>query len=870
MNSALRFARRYGINVIPLKPRSKEPAVAWKEAQNEHFDTRELQNYVERGYNFAYVCGAVSGNLTVIDFDDYELFKRFFSKEPDTTIVRTSRGVHVYFRTEKPVKTFNIRDSEGREVITVKGEGSYVVAVGSTHPSGVKYEFIKDAEPARISGDFRQEIIQRAEELGLKPPSEKVDIEAILKGVPEGARDDSLTRLIHFLRRSGESKEEALKICLAWNRRNKPPLSDEHVRKKVDYHYDRRPEPYRYWFKQDPGKYKITADLKLKRKGKQNERDGEPFKFVAKEWAEKILEKYHFACIDDSEELYVYQDGVYVPGEALVKAEAQELLGENTSRHRINEIVSYIKIASYVKRDDFDKDKSLINVKNGLLNIFTRELKPHTPDYLSLVRIPVTYNPSADCPNIKKFLSEVLHEDDIQVVQEMVGYCLLKDHRFHKAFMLVGSGANGKSTFLTLLKEFLGHENVVSVPLQELGENRFATAALFGKLANIYADLPSRKILDSGMFKIITGGDSVYAERKFQNPFKFVNFSKQIFSANKVPEVNDDSDAFFRRWIIINFPNTFEGDKADPKIIEKLTTQEELSGFLNWALDGLERLLKNGRFSDGLTTDQVREEYLRKSDPVAAFVMDCIEIDANAWVEKDVLYNAFVEYCKANKLPTVSKVAFARDHLPRHVPNLSVVRKGPRGNRVMAWQGIRLIADFRDENRDGVKDTNLILDTTLDTCKNVHNRVKDVDSTLDTKNRDSVKGVKDVFHLIATCEKITGGNENITENCYNSNGSNHVEKKLIESLTPLTPGEARSFLEAFDLCRWHAWGSDKYRCDLDQWEHAKRQMCGHIPAARQVEVEESLGIREIGTKVEIPSTSLELLKEIAAGGGGKK
>ena len=189
---------------------------------------------------------------------------------------------------------------------------------------------------------------------------------------------------------------------------------------------------------------------------------------------------------------------------------------------------------------------------------------------------------------------------------------------------------------------------------------------------------------------MLTGGAPIEAEKKFRNSFTFINYAKLIFSANKVPEAADDTDAFFRRWIIITFPNKFEGENCDPHLIEKLTKPEELSGLLNLALQGLRRLLEQGRFSHSKTTDEIREDYIRKSDPLAAFVMDCLEVDPEAWVEKQTLYNAFTAYCRKQKLPAVSRDTFYKN-LPKHV-QVAEYRPKVEGTRIRAFRGIKLMS----------------------------------------------------------------------------------------------------------------------------------------------------------------------------------
>ncbi|HIE29270.1 TPA: hypothetical protein EYP66_18520, partial [Candidatus Poribacteria bacterium] len=413
-------------------------------------------------------------------------------------------------------------------------------------------------------------------------------------------------------------------------------------------------------------------------------------KFVAKRLADVIMNQFVFITLNDSEEVLFYNNGVFRPGgESIIKHYCEKYLGEEANNHRVNEVIGHIWRLTYIDRSKFDNNKNLIAVENGVLDLETMELYPHSPKYLLTVKLHVKYDPEADCPEIKKFFSEVLHQDDIPVIEELFGYCLYRDYFIQKAFMFVGEGNNGKSTLISLLREFLGKANVSSKSLQELVEDRFATSELYGKMANLFADIPDKALKNTGIFKMLTGGDMLEAQRKFQHPFKFVNYAKLIFSANKLPETYDETDAFFRRWIIINFPNKFEGDKADKKLIEKLTKPEELSGLLNLALAGLKRLLEKGDFSGSKSTDEIREEYIRMSDPVGAFVLDCVEVASEEWVSKDDFYNSFCEYCRRNKLPTVPKNKIA-EKLQRHI-KVEDYRPEIEGKRIRAWKGIRLV-----------------------------------------------------------------------------------------------------------------------------------------------------------------------------------
>jgi len=410
-------------------------------------------------------------------------------------------------------------------------------------------------------------------------------------------------------------------------------------------------------------------------------------RFIPKLLADEIMEKYHFITLIDTDEIYVYLDGYYQPiGESIIKKECRIQLGEEYRKNRASEVIDFIKASTYTKRRE--EPPHLIPLENGVLDLKDMVLKPSSPDLMFFNKLPVKYNPHADCPNIKKFLSEVAGcREDIEILLEVVGFCLYRDYFIAKALMLVGDGSNGKSTFLNLVKTFLGNQNVSSRSLQELEENRFAKADLQHKLANIYADLTNQALFRTGTFKMLSGRDQITAEKKFFNSFQFTNYAKLLFSANKVPEAYDDTDAFFRRWIIIVFPNRFESDKADPKILEKLAVEEELSSLLNLALEALKKLLEKGQFSFSKTTEETKQDYIRKSSPIAAFVQDCIEIDSDAFVIKKDLYNLFAAYCRARDLPTVTQDTFFKS-IMRHV-TITDFRPKLDGQRLHTFRGVR-------------------------------------------------------------------------------------------------------------------------------------------------------------------------------------
>ncbi len=407
--------------------------------------------------------------------------------------------------------------------------------------------------------------------------------------------------------------------------------------------------------------------------------------------ARELCDGNHFKTLDGV--IYRYNNsGLYVPdGKAFIECEAQKLLDNNASSFVVNEVVKWIERETRAERSYFDTEPSMINTIEGLIDFQAREFHAHTPDYLSLLQIPVIYDSKHDCPRIKQFFSEILNSKDIPVIEELFGYCLWRQYPIQKAFLLVGEGSNGKSTLIELLRTFLGRTNCSSLTFQELEEDRFARANLYMKLANLSSDIPSKAMHHVGTFKMLTGGDELSADRKFRDMIRFNNFAKIVFSANRPPKVyNDDSYAFWRRWVIIDFPNQFTTG-ADKSLLAKLTTMDELCGLLNLALKGLRRLLENGDFSTTTTPDEIAEKYNRMADPVLSFVNDCCELSYDFTIEREKLYGAFTEYCQERHISLISKESFGRSLQNSPSLKISSTRLRDEDNhRPYAWRGLRL------------------------------------------------------------------------------------------------------------------------------------------------------------------------------------
>ena len=403
--------------------------------------------------------------------------------------------------------------------------------------------------------------------------------------------------------------------------------------------------------------------------------------------AEALLLLFNFKTLRDTDEVLYYDEGYYhYTGEAVIRAECERVLKPKLTTYDANEIINHIRRSTYIKRKQLNADPWTLNLENGLLNLKMFEFRPHTPDFLSTIRTSVEYNPDADCPHTTKFVNEIVYEDQVPLIWEMIGYTLYHDYPYQNWFLLVGEGESGKSTLLSLVSKFLGEENVAAVGLQKL-DQRFEGANLYGKSANIVADLSDVDLKRTGNLKALTGGDLISAEKKFKDSFKFRNFAKLIYSCNKIPMTMDNTMAFFRRIILIPCPNRFTiGVNADERLIEKLTTKEELSGLLNKAIAGLQQLLKNHTFSNSSSAEEIEEEYQRMSNPVFGFFHGWCKIDVEEYTPKPELFAEFCEYCKEKKVVPLSEKRFI-DQM-RLLTKMEDGRRGKFRHQQRVWLGI--------------------------------------------------------------------------------------------------------------------------------------------------------------------------------------
>lgn len=382
--------------------------------------------------------------------------------------------------------------------------------------------------------------------------------------------------------------------------------------------------------------------------------------FLFDEFAKWLVQEHHVVTI--ANQLHIYQGGVYVPGYYDIERTMIEEIPSLRKTQR-KEVLEYMLLIS---EKVSMAPARYIGFNNGVLDIVDDKLLPFDPKLYVTNRIPWNYDPAAYDETADKMLDRIACKDpDVRaLLEECIGYCFFRRNELRKAFILTGGKRGGKSTYLDCIKAILGESNVSSLDLKEVGD-RFSTAMMFGKLANIGDDIGDDFLMGSqvAMFKKVVAGNRIKAERKGQDPFDFDPYVKLLFSANEIPRMRDRGNAVLDRLIIIPFNAVF--DKRDPEydpfLKYKLVEKEPVQYMIRIGIEGLKRVLDESHgFTQAKVVQQRMQEYEEENNPILAFLKDTdVEVDIVGEPTGDV-YRRYSVFCQENGLNAIGKTVFSR------------------------------------------------------------------------------------------------------------------------------------------------------------------------------------------------------------------
>jgi len=710
----------------------KRPREKWTKDQSERYPRENLKGQK----HLCVVCGEISNNLLVFDFDkdlsnklsDNQTYKNIIAKHPlldkNPYVVKTMNGgFHFYFFLESVDVYENLREQEintkaqktglktdikGIKEIDLRCEGNIVL----THPSKYKdkkYELWLTKETFRPLKIANKEFLDILKSITTTTtPKTKKETKLSIGSIIPIKVDDKkkLPKVFDSLLQCHKDvlshKIDIAKYCrgkeegeggkgggdefeywkdLFWQVYTKTGLTHEslypYLKKQSHFNINKIETQLKYDYhnykfplktKDNPNGKFIKASVKKlypdypKKQPKKKKVKKDEYVYDSYKIADLILKTYTIKTLGSKRPDYcLYKNGVYERGQLT----SIETIISNTLREleipysltKNYELLKLIANETYINIKEFDKNEMVLNLSNGLLNVETLELMPHTPEYLSFRRIPITYNPKVKCPKIRKFLKEIFHSKDIKYILEKIGLSLTPIMIFQDGTFLFGTGNNGKTTFYNLLRSLLESNNYSGVDLVKL--DSFIFSQIENKLANIVSDIDSSQNINIQNYKIYVGNELVvYINRKFIEPYQIPPTAKMWYSCNtSFPQVPLDTDkGFWRKITIIECP--FEFDNIESlNILEELTTPEELSGFLNLAIRNLRTLLRRGKFSPRYTDwEYYKDFWLTKNNLFGQFVEETMLIGSQYYTDKQETLKCMNTWLAGNgKTPITDK-----------------------------------------------------------------------------------------------------------------------------------------------------------------------------------------------------------------------
>lgn len=579
---------------------------------------------LEQAQQFEEYAGILNTETILIDIDDHAqseiLMNIVEAKQLNCRVYQTTRGRHFLFKNKGVVKCA----TGARLACGLSAD----IKIGSKN----SYSILKFKGEERFI-EWDTETPEQYDELPAWLLPIKTDVDFLNMAEGDG-RNQQLFNYIITLQKQGLQKDE-IKECLTI-------INDYVLKQKL------KPSELKTIMR-DEAFIDISKDPSnfFNAKGQ--------FKFD--EFSKYLIETNRIIKING--QLHIYENGVYKLGYEEIQAEMIKHIS-NLNKQKRSEVMSYLDLL--IRENTLPSDAAYIAFKNGVYNIDTDTFEDFNSNLIITNKINYNYNPAAYSEIADKTLDKLACNDkNIRaLLEEVIGYTFYRRNELRKAFILTGDKHNGKSTYLDMIAQLLGVENTTALDLKELGD-RFKTAELFGKLANIGDDIGDEFIANPAIFKKVVSGDRVNAERKGQDPFDFTCYAKMLFSANSIPRIKDKSGAVIDRLIIVPFDASFSKNDPDydPYIKYKLREDDVMEYLINIGIAGLKRILENQGFTVNKKVVDNIKEYEENNNPILLFFQEITEADVLGQATKYV-YQKYAEFCLSNSFQQLSNIEFSK------------------------------------------------------------------------------------------------------------------------------------------------------------------------------------------------------------------
>lgn len=662
--TALKYATM-GWSVFPCKRGQKVPLTknGCKAATTEQNQIRDWWTRWPNA-NIGIATGKASG-LIVVDVDikgdingsaSFTALLNAHDALPGTLQVQTpSGGWHLYFTLPDGLELKNSVSKLGPG-LDVRAEGGYVVAPPSVI-NGKPYVFENphDGEIALLPDWLAAEIAKS----GNSPRS---STQLAQNGAHQGARNDTVFRYAAKLRADGLSKDEAEFLILAAAARCNPHLNTDEALRCLD-------SAWRYaenFHLTELGNTKRLAD----RYGDDIRYCPDYKKWLCWDGIRWLIDRSgEIARLAKVTVLSIYGEAAAEPNDT-ERAKKAKWATQSESAKQINAMIELAKTEPglYIKPDDLDQNPLLLGVTNGTVNLRSGSLQASNRSDFITKSACTKYDSSASCPTWTKFLYEIMGGDAemIEFLQRAIGYALTGSTKEQCLFILYGNGANGKSTFLNVLRDLFG-DYAMNTPaetlmVQQNNSVRNDIARLQGVRLVTAIETEDGQRLAEALIKSVTGGDAISVRFLYGEYFDFVPAFKLFLAANHRPIIKGDDFAIWRRVRLIPFEVTVTEEKQDRDLLEKL--RAELPGILIWAIEGCLKWQATG-LKPPSKVMAATEEYRCDMDVLQQFLGECCRVDPLATVGATELYKQYCQWAEMNTGWVMSQTRFGRKLVER-------------------------------------------------------------------------------------------------------------------------------------------------------------------------------------------------------------
>lgn len=633
-------------NKAPLEER-------WTDKNNYMYNETEIIAFIEKEKRYGIVTGF--GGLLVIDFDTETIQKEVMQKLPETFTVKTAgRGLyHLYFIVDAP-ESFKVLDINKNTLADIQGTGKQVIGPGTELPNGKRYEIVKDIPLVKM----KMTEIKFAF-------SGWLNIEKDIKK-KEGTETDNdckkikeQVKVIDLLKEYGVDTTKNPTSCpLHTSKGGKCFSFTEEV--WHCFHCEQKGNIFHLVMAHDNCSFVEAKQLLANRVGLKLSK-GLISGLKIDNYTENVEAFYQekpffydknclfwfwneaggrYEMVDDIDLMNSFDDLSGFDGKTV------------NSKLKAQYIEAFKRVGR--KHKPLDAPKNLVQFKNKVFDLKNKTLTDTTPEFFFTNPIPWDIGESSDTPTMDRIITEWVGKENLKFAYEILAYCCYADYPIHRIFCFIGIGRNGKSKFQGLISKFIGRDNNCSTELDLLSNSRFESFKLYKKLVCSMGETNFGVINNTSILKRLTGQDPIGFEYKNKAPFDDFNYAKIIIASNALPITGDTSDGWWRRWIILDFPNTFE----EGKDILDIIPDQEFGNLAKKTIEILPNLLLSGKFTNQGTIEERKQKYILSSNPLSLFIRDFCQTGPFCFVSYNKLYVAYIHYLNSIKKRKVKSREF--------------------------------------------------------------------------------------------------------------------------------------------------------------------------------------------------------------------